>query len=143
MSTQITPSPSIWTVRRSLWYRGRGSDKSALLIEDYPELAGQMCCLGHRCLAQGFKPYQIKGLLVPSNIMYSFYNRDWLFDAPSQADVAYYSSAIGLESSKCMRESWEILIVNVNDSDAISDSLRESLLTRIFASHGETLTFVD
>lgn len=141
MSTQINPSPSTWTVRRSLW--SRGSIYSALLIVSPPERAGQMCCLGHRCLAQGFEPYQIKNIQVPSGLISTYYNQDWLFDTPSQADVAYYSSIIGLESSKGMHDSWQILIANVNDSDAISDSLRETLLTRIFASHGETLTFID
>lgn len=105
-----------FTVRRSKWYRG---DSGALLLTNN----GQMCCLG-------FAVNQIcrvtkKDLLNearPSNVLF----RDTPFTHSEGQDRLFIEK-----------------VIDINDCEDISDSVREKRLTKIFKENGIKVTFKD
>lgn len=105
-----------FTVRRSKWLRG--TDHGRLLDEE-----GKMCCLG-------FGVNQIcrvtkKDLLDktrPSNVLF----RNTPFTHCEGEDRVFIEK-----------------VIDINDSEVISDSVREKRLTKIFKENGIKVTFKD
>lgn len=55
-------------VDREKWYRGHGSDFSALVVEDDPDHEGEMCCLGFAGLDMGYDGCQMGGARGPDDL---------------------------------------------------------------------------
>ncbi len=108
-----------WTVKRSLWWRG--NPDSGLRMS-----AGKMCCLGHRCIAQGCNAEELERRGYPSDL------------AAINGDLAY-SLGRNYRDSKIH----ERAIAKINDDRSITDAEREALIIAKFAELGEAVTFVD
>lgn len=119
-----------FTVIRSEWCRGSGSDESALLRPD-----GMKCCLGFRELAAGLTEDQILRVETCNQLI------DKLGYDPDHdrklLDIGYRPEA---EWRGCTRERE---IIRINDDKDLTDPEREIQLTTLFSEIGDTVTFVD
>jgi hypothetical protein len=108
-----------YTVKRSQWYRGNGSDQSKLLRED-----GQRCCIGFVGQQCGIKDADLLDNASVRSCDESVNGwPSWFIAYPSSEDLqAAYS---------------------VNDSEDTTDEYREARLTAIFERYGDTLLFID
>ena len=104
-----------FTVKRSNWFRGEGSERSRLLRGD-----GKMCCLGFLALSCGFTEEEILQKPTPMQIQ--------LISARSSIEFPL----IGY--SRLMR---------INDAEGHSEGLREELLKKEFEFHSVEVEFVD
>jgi hypothetical protein len=118
----------LFTVKRSEWYRGKGSAESKLLRED-----DLKCCIGFVCLQLGLSEKQIinKGdimsmvassvepwgdkRLLTDNNLFDFGNH------PKWLEAAY----------------------RANDTDRLTDAEREEKLKSLFKQGGHEIEFVD
>ncbi len=127
------------TVKRSEWYRGKGSDRSRLLIADGPS-AGQMCCLGFAALASGLTEKQITNVPMPMNLV-----RNGTVDI-SDLHSALQACVDGSDDDE--GEEWQDSAVGndlaeFNDDPEIDDPTREERLISAGAEIGINFTFVD
>lgn len=105
-----------------MWYRGKGSDDSALLR---PE-DGLSCCLGFYGTACGIEE------MTMLNASY-----------PDEADISKWPEWIQPSTmAKCHSDDCE-LAMEINDDPKITDIEREAKLTELFAKHGDVVTFID
>lgn len=111
-----------FTIDRTRWLRGEGSDVSKLLRPS----DGKMCCVGFFCLAQGL-------------------SEDTINDKPT-----YYAVIGSIENDPFVltgdyiidrQETWSMY--HVNDSPLLSDEEREKLLTNNFAKLGHKVEFIN
>lgn len=100
-------------VKRSKWYRGKGSEDSYLLLR-----GGKMCCIGF--LARAFGCTR-KDILLKNVIEY----------VPSQES---WSLTHDRTLSKCY---------DINDDDTITEAKRERELKALGKKMGVQFTFVD
>lgn len=119
-----------FTVKRSTWWRGKGSGTSYLLRED-----GNMCCLGFRALASGLKPRDIFNRAMPATAL-----RALLGGVPPEwMNLVKFltNDVVAIDTDACQD------IALVNDERGMSDFDRERELTRMFAAVGDEVDFVD
>jgi hypothetical protein len=106
-------------IDRSRWLRGEGPSTSSMIrLRDE-----KMCCLGFFGLACGIERDRLLNRLVPT-ILQSPNWPVWLVDLGGNTTEAR-------------------LLMNTNDSEAMSGAEREAALTAVFASHGVEVEFVD
>jgi hypothetical protein len=116
-----------FTIDRAKWFRGQGSDASALLRAN-----GQRCCLGFYAQACGLTDNQIMDKTAPNHVgligkdewdnillTNSFPNQSWM------------------QHSKDARD-----LIIVNDSMHVSGADREKRITEIFSKKGIEVEFV-
>jgi hypothetical protein len=141
-------------VERSKWYRGQGSDGSALLIA-YEMKGGQnvgrMCCLGFACLAAGLAVGDIAGKPCPSNVLKEWrdfgntHDLDEKLPAPLMNLVTIDDGFIG-DSDLCQRmtETNDAPAGDTAGEDSIADDAeREERLIELGREAGINFTFVD
>ncbi len=117
-----------FTVDRETWYRGKGAQHSALLRPD-----GQMCCLGHYCLASGVHKTHILNISAPSGLVESKSSYLSKIEPLIKEDDDIYSRF--KNSEVCQ------VLMTTNDNSMINDVTRESILTEKFAEIGITVHF--
>lgn len=109
-----------FTVKRSEWLRGKGSDESYLLRED-----GFKCCVGFFCLAAGLSPKQIED------------------DKEIEKKHDDMRHDLFMDFYNITRTSWAADVYCTNDDTRIRDAEREERLTRMFLNRGHIIKFVD
>jgi hypothetical protein len=115
-------------IDRSKWIRGKGGAASCLLCPS----DGKMCCLGFYSLACGLTEKQIKGAATPVSLGMEG-------DNPLNNTEGSWLLREGVNSHTL--EAKELMALN--DDSSISDQVREDEITRIFATRGVTVKFVD
>ncbi len=114
-----------FTVKRSEWLRGE-ADAYLLRAKD-----SKKCCLGFLALAKGFTNEEIyeKGQLEELSVDIPGYVK--------KCEYEYEESVYFDDTSITARA------IEINDSTAISDEVREEQLKAIFAEAGDEIEFVD
>ncbi len=107
-------------IDRKKWYRGMGTDFSALLGTK-EQGHRKMCCLGFACLAIGLKKSQISGKTYPNAVGF---------------DIC------GL-TEHGRNASFSTKAADINDDDLIPDAVREKTLRLLAKDHGFTFRFVN
>lgn len=117
-----------FVIQRSTWYRGQNALDSYLLIPK----TGMMCCLGSIALQCGMTAQQISRQRSPGAL------------AQNGVQPAAFAP---LQTKGVCAESSNTRIANqmteTNDNPDITDATREAELTRLAATIGWDLTFVD
>lgn len=109
--------PTSFVVDRTRWFRGQGSDRSRLLLDD-----GQMCCVGFLAIACGATVDQISN----EPAMASQFG-EWRQSTPELYPL-------GLKIGQTD-------IYGINDDSTCADSDREILLKEQFNRLGIAVTF--
>lgn len=115
-----------FTVKRSNWYRGLGSENSRLLNSE-----GKMCCLGFYSLACGFKKQEIDDIESPLNILENYTSKDWKTCLLNRSSIAPVNTFLSME------------LMKINDQYFTSDKIREDEITRLFKQVGIKVNFED
>lgn len=113
-------------VDRERWYRGNGSEWSALRVITDPENFGRMCCLGFYCVAVAKVSPE---LLDDVDIPYELPGRVRLSGPPPDGE-------------KDLDHWLQCRIAEINDDIAISEKTREKRLKEKFSEAGITVKFV-
>lgn len=120
------------TINRKKWFRGRGSDQSALRCRD-----GRQCCLGFLGSACGFTARDLNDVGLPeATCEPAGHARMWpkgvveLWDGRSMGHLAGWADT-----------QWTSEAVEINDDESIVDAVREELLIQHFAKISIELTF--
>ena len=132
----ITTKGKTFTIERSKWLRGEGSDRSKLLREE----DGKMCCLGQVMRQLGFSNETLMDQGAPTDVD---------GDCPVEALVELDSEEVGCDEDgdpiiERTRGSHEAVysMMSVNDEPG-SDELREKQLSELAQQAGFSLKFVD
>jgi len=118
--------PFEFTVLRSKWYRGRGSDKSRLLNS-----AGEMCCLGFYVLACDIDKRAVLDKCVPDELDVRVFPKLHESIRPDALYPGGPYSDNGLVGN----------LLKVNDHTGIGEKEREKELTKLFRQGGIKVTF--
>ena len=114
-----------FTVKRSEWLRGEGSNESGLLCN------GRLCCLGFYSRALGFSDLDLREATAPSMLID---NLGVKFDSKLlENDRLLY----GVDTKE------STYLMTVNDNPDLEDQKREEILTQKFAELGIEVEFVD
>jgi len=126
-----------FTVERSKWLRGIGSEHSFLLRST----DGKMCCLGFLGLACGLDPERITNIDSPNGIPVSSSEtarKEWSKTVPEAEGL--FREYVKDNSVVCEQ------LMETNDmetNDSVDESHREKALTKLFAEIGIEVKFVD
>ena len=122
--------PEEFVVKRSMWYRGHGTNGSKLLRDD-----GKKCCVGFLAEACGLESSQIidKGTLIKV---------DAVADLPNEHPV--HDFAWKLSTSVFTNDSRSLMsIYEVNDWEGAKPKVRERYLRILFRALGIKIRFED
>lgn len=109
------------TIKRSEWYRGKGSNFSRLVTD-----CGQKCCLGFEALACGVPYEELVYKPSPKCISDKFSDKiNHLLDSNFKRNSEFTFAAIA-----------------INDNPTLSEAERERLLIELFASQDIRVEFV-
>lgn len=117
-----------FTIKRSEWYRGKGSDDSRLLNEDK-----QKCCLGFYSLSCGLRSQDIRDMASPYDVIEE-HNKLWksfLITEPDESNELDWNS----------RDANQLM--SINDDEKTSDAHKEKKIITMFKKHGIAVKFVD
>lgn len=98
-------------ITRSKWFRGKGSERSALLTRN-----GKMCCLGFLGLACGLQKKDMRNSGAPSEI--------------SEELLAKWSK--GIIRSNAMDSALGVIMMGINDDPSLKPKYREVRLKGLF-----------
>jgi len=117
-----------FTVKRSDWLRGKGSDESGLLLD------GKMCCLGFYAKAQGFSDEELKEATSPGDLVCNTLcdPKSRLIDYRSQYGTMRHCDSVE-----------GVVLMTTNDDQYILDEVREKSLKEDFLKLGVEVEFVD
>ena len=109
-------------IDRRKWKRGVG--ESGLLMPKDSEYPGQMCCLGFLARETGHSRKSISGVATPEDLC-----------KPKKFISEHLLKANAHNNRRCIK------LMSVNDSEQISDTKRESTLTKLFKKIGVNVKF--
>ena len=113
---------STFTVKRSEWFRGKGSVESKLLRED-----GKRCCIGFVGQQCGFTDEQLRNV---SSVSWTLFNAD----VRKEQWPSWMSERYGGDIQAAY---------GTNDDEKLTDEERETKLKEIFARNSDEIVFVD
>ena len=126
-----------FTIDRSKWLRGQGSEKSRLLRPS----DGKMCCLGFYALACGLKPEEIEERDTPKNAGAPYQNckqAAWLFH--HCLDPLSKVSKV----TECSGDCYDLMSANDDKANEnFTEEEREKAIVSTFAANGVTVKFID
>lgn len=131
-----------FTVDRSKWYQGQGSNESKLLIIKHPDKKqnGKMCCLGFASLACGIPKSRIKGKNDPFDVVSDYDGlkrrkaEDKLkFFFSTKGGITYYSNYYNFTTED---------IIDENDSPDTKGLEKERNLKKLFEKIGVKVKFI-
>lgn len=112
-----------FTVKRSEWYRGKGSERSRLLRKD-----GLKCCIGFVGQQCGIDNSKLSNKITVQSVIHRF---------PETA--SQWPEWMQLQPAlDCARKAYTI-----NDNSHLSDTMRELCLKELFKEHRDEIVFVD
>jgi len=141
------------TIVRSQWQRGSRED--SYLLNPY---SGMMCCLGFYCRALGVDPAVIQGREAPSQVAAAIpESGKWLLSPGVQilsgdevipTETAGTKPTDGVDCANLMKindalAGEEVELEDQDFIDRVSETVRETTIASIFATHGVTVTYVD
>ena len=116
-----------FTIKRSKWARGGKNGGSSLLNRE----EGTMCCLGFFGKKNGATDEEIVGWGMPTTAV--------IYGAPKGA----FPGIVRRNNDECMMTQVGEKCIEVNDRGDISDDVRESRLTKLFAKIGWKPRFIN
>lgn len=131
MSSKEYKDVKKFVVKRSKWYRGKGDEGSRLQTS-----SNKMCCLGFYAKECGLKKKDILDISSPGEVS---------FDIKSQWDTFLVQNRTSdfSEETFYMDSSIANDMMEINDSENISEKEREKSLKELFNTQGIKLKFID
>ena len=126
------------TIKRSEWFRGRGSEESCLYqgVSDKP----QRCCLGFYGNLLGLTDHEMNKKALPSDMGDERWPRTLVRGALEEAD----SRAVMTRIPHTYMPDVEFALMYINDEESLKDSEREEWITALFKKYLDTdVVFVD
>lgn len=110
-------------IKRSGWYRGQGGGTSGLLVSFNPR---QQCCIGVFMTHLGVADVELRDQSAAEDLKDVLPDEaKWLVDHHHRDNQSPLAKAM----------------YSINDNENMTDTLREELLTNLFASQGWTVYF--
>lgn len=116
-------------IDRKIWYRGKGSENSALVATTH----NKMCCLGFLGTSCGFKKKDMLHIDTPANLSYKL-----------GVSIAKWPDGVVNELGTFAANSkWTTQAMKINDNGEISDKMREAELKKHFKQIGYLISFIN
>ncbi len=115
------------TISRRRWLRGTQYDSHLHSPQNHKQ-----CCLGFYMRDLGFPLAEINGRGTPSDVVTHLFE-----DSDCRVPVPGLVKKDNRDTTLCCK------LINVNDSDKITDEVREAKITKLFAKMGVKVKFVD
>ena len=123
-------------IDRKKWLRGQGAG-TLLVTEDWrdarePDIfpVGNMCCLGFECLRHGVSEDELGGETFPKNL--------------SKRERVKLPAWLGqIDTNGDHIDETVVVLARVNDATDLSEGARELEITRLFATQGVEVEFIN
>lgn len=127
----------LFTIKRSKWFRGQGSNGSALYLP-----SRKQCCVGQMCSQLGVPPRFLRNTSTVGGVV----EESWLRSSAQAAALAVKLKIFlwnFLSANNVGERAWLVTAYVLNDSAEIEDDVREKKLAALFRKHHHKLVFVD
>jgi hypothetical protein len=122
-----------YTIYRGSWRRGGDRQELTADLGDtslYQARTKMMCCLGQCAFELGVSLEKLEDVGEPADVC-------------DEEDALIFGRLLNDEEDWGRQSKFSNEAIGINDNEAITDKLREELLTKLAVNHGHTVTFVD
>lgn len=133
---------TVITIDRSKWYRGKGSDDSALVVKT-GNGDNKYCCLGLACkqLVEGFDDALFLSIAYPTTVelLLEGHNITITPQAQSFFDMMRekYGKSAELAGDAELSELAQAAFAHINDATELTDDQRETKLQKLMEMHSD------